>query len=189
MATATSSKGYTVAKTLPRDLAASLGRMIALHSLLEDRVSNCLYKVAGVNAKIGRVAFANPRGSEIVGRIREVSQVTGTELWMSKFPWNKFSNTLDDLQGKRDIFAHSVWLVNRTTKEHVLLVTKGKWDAMPNTRAMSKRIYPEPRLVNASDLRTLRNEINDAIAEAEVLSRLIGISTQVIGYTSPKKSS
>jgi hypothetical protein len=182
-------KGLNEAAGLPRDLAASLGRMIASHSLLEDKLAKCLYRMAGVNLKIGRIAFANPRGSDILDRIQEVSQVTGADHWISAFPWNKFKKTLDDLKTDRDIFAHSVWLVDAATKKYTLVVTKGKWAALPNKRGMSKKIHPEPREVTASDLRSLRREIEKAIEEARTLDRLIQLATQFLGNASPRKSS
>jgi hypothetical protein len=162
--------------------------MIARHSLLEDKLTKCLYRISGVSFKIGRVAFANPRGSDILDRIQEVSQVIGADHWISKFPWNKFKKTLDDLKTDRDIFAHSVWLVDADTKKYTLVVTKGKWAALPNRRGMSKKIYPEPRSVTASDLRVLRSEIEKAIEEAQTLDRLIDIAVQLLGHASPRKS-
>jgi hypothetical protein len=181
-----SKKGLNEAVGLPRDLAASLGRMIARHSLLEDKLAKSLYRLAGVNFKIGRIALANPRGSEILDRMQETSQVTNVNYWMSKFPWNTFKKTLDDLKTKRDTFAHSVWLVDSDTKKYTLIVTKGKWPALPNKPGMSKRIYPEPRPVTPSDLRFLRSEIEKAIKEAETLDRLIQISLQLHDHASPR---
>jgi hypothetical protein len=183
-------KGLHEAVGLPADLAASLGRMIARHSLLENKLATCLYRAARVGAKIGRVAFANPRGSDILERIREVSQVTNLEHWMSKFPWGAFKKTLDDLKTRRDLIAHGVWLRDADTKKYSVIVTGGKWPAAtPNARGMSRRIYPELRLVTPSDLRTLRSDIDKAIEEALTLDRLIQIAVQVHEHASSKKRS
>jgi hypothetical protein len=181
-------KGLRESAALPRDLAASLGRMIASHSLLEDILAKCLYRLSGVDFKTGRVVVGNPRSDQLLERMLEVSDVSGMRHWLSAFPWKSFGKTLVELKNMRDTFAHSVWLVDSKTKKYVLVVTKGKWAALRGHAAMSKRIYPEPRVVTASDLRALRLEIEKAIEEARTLDRTIQIALQVHGYASKQKS-
>lgn len=177
-------KGLKASAALPRDLAASLGRMIASHSLLEDTLSKCLYRLSRVDLKTGRVVVGNPRSDQLLERMLEVSDISGMRHWLSGFPWNSFAKALADLKNRRDIFAHSVWLVDSKTKKYVLIVTKGKWAAPQGHAAMSKRIYPEPREVSASDLRALRAEIEKAIEDAQTLYRTIDLALQIHGHAS-----
>jgi len=172
------SKGIQYAKGLPRDLAVSLGRMISRHSLLEAKLANCLYRLARVDFKIGRVVIGNPRGGDILDRMLELAQILKLDL--SPFPWAKYRKTLDDLKSRRDIFAHSVWMVDPEKMRYMVIVTKGSWPKEPHHQKMSKKIYPEPRYVTASDLRLLRSEIETAIGEVEALDRFVGISLQIL---------
>lgn len=151
--------------------------MIFRHSLLEARLANCLYRLARVEFKIGRVVIANPRGGDILDRMLELAQINKLDL--SPFPWASYKKVLEDLKSRRDIFAHSVWMVDPDTRRYMVIVTKGSWPKEPHKQKMSKKIYPEPRSVTASDLRLLRSEIEKAILEVETLDRFVDISLQV----------
>jgi hypothetical protein len=160
--------------------------MISHHSLLEAKLANCLYRLARVDFKIGRVVIGNPRGGDILDRMQELAQILGLNL--SPFPWTKYRVTLEDLKSRRDIFAHSVWMINPDTKQYMVIVTKGSWPKMPFKQKVSKKIYPEPRYVTASDLRLLRSAIEKAIREVETLDRFVSISLQVLDYALRRKS-
>ena len=175
-----------LAKGLPRDLAASLGRMIARSSLLEIRLAQTLYRLAGVDERVGRITIGNPRGSDILSRMLELAQIRGLNL--SPFPWPEYKKTLDDLKTRRDIFAHSPWIYNSTADRYVLFVTAGKWPKNSATPSLSRRILPEGKEVTAKDLRFLRAEIDKAIIQAESLDRFVQLSLQAGDGASTRKS-
>lgn len=172
---------------LPTPLAASLGRMIARHSYLELTLATALYRLAGVSHKVGRVAIANPRGSDILNRMLELAEIF--ELKLHPFPWNQYKSTLDDLKKRRDIFAHSAWVYNRQVRRYFLYVTSGKSQPKEGAPGRSRKIHPEGVPASIADLRTLRKEIEKAIGEAETLDRFVQLSLQVRAHSAKKSVS
>lgn len=170
-----------LATGLPTPVAAALGRMIARHSLLELHLSLTLYRLAGVDHMVGRVALGNPRGSDILDRMQELAEIRKATRYLSAFPWSKFKTTLTDLKKRRDWFAHGAIAYNANTKRHVLFVTTGKWEIAPNT-PVSRKIYPEGKPMTVVELRALRAEIEAAIKEALTLDRLIQLALQVMEH-------
>lgn len=173
---------------LPSDIAASLGRMISRFSLLEAILARILYQLVGVDPKRGRVAVGAPRVGDYPKRMQQLAEVIGIDL--SPFPWNAYKKTLDNLKEQRDVFAHSVWLVDVETKKYLIQDTSGNWPAPPNTKPLSRKIVPEGRNVTPSDLRKLRADVDKAIQEAKALARFVRYSLQVhatrLGAASPQ---
>lgn len=165
------------AKGLPNDIAASLGRMISRFSLLEIILSRIMYDLAGVGPKVGRVAMGAPRVGDYPRRMQQLAEILDIDL--SPFPWNEYKKTLENLKVERDVFAHSVWLVNLETGKHIIQETSGVWPASPpNTKPLSKKIMPQGRVVTPDDLRKLRKDIDMAIEQARSLRRFVAMMLQ-----------
>lgn len=167
-----------IANGLPTPIAAALGRMIVAHSILELRLSNAFYSLAGVNFKIGRVVFGNPRTADILDRMWDVAEARNVTKFLAAFPWKPFRKTLEELKKIRDAYAHGVIAYNPLSKGHVLYLMGGK--RQMNNRPVSRRIYPEGTSLTVTELRVVRTEINAAIKEAEVLQRLVNWTLHVV---------
>jgi hypothetical protein len=157
--------------------------MIASHSLLELNLAIVLYKLAGVDQRIGRVALGNPRGSQMLERMLELAEIA--ELDLAPFPWAAYKTTLDDLKKRRDLFAHSPWVYNSNIGAYMIFATSGKWPQGTTPPSRNRRIFPEGMMITAHHLRGLRGEIEKAIEEAERLDRFVQISLQVRASASP----
>lgn len=164
------------AKGLPNDIAASLGRMISRFSLLEIILSRVMYDLAGVGPKVGRVSMGAPRVGDYPRRMQQLAEILDIDL--SPFPWNEYKKTLENLKAERDVFAHSVWLINIETGKHIIQDTSGVWPAAPNTKPLSKKIMPQGRVVTPDDLRKLRKDIDMAIEQARSLRRFVAMMLQ-----------
>jgi hypothetical protein len=170
-----------LATGLPTPVAAALGRMIARHSLLELHLSLTLYRLAGVEGTVGRVALGNPRGSDILDRMLDLAEIRQFTKFLSALPWPKFKATLAGLKKRRDWFAHGAIAYNANTKTHILWVNSGKWEIAPKT-SVSRKIYPEGKTMTVVELRALRAEIEAAIKEALTLDRMVQMAFQIAPY-------
>ena len=171
---------------LSTPIASALGRMVAAHSLLEFQLAHSLYKLAGVSQTIGRVAIPAPRGSEIVERMQQLFDARCFDS--QSFPWSKFRKLLDALKSSRDKFTHGAWLYNKNVRRYILVVTSGNRQKKPfDKESTSRRVRPEGIAVTVSELRSLKAEIEKAIAQAIFLDLLIDSRLQNSQSTWPNK--
>jgi hypothetical protein len=112
---------YPVEIDLPPSVYKGIGKIISIHALLENVVSDLVFLLMKVNAAEGRTAFAYRSAGEQFKLVRKLLDLRGISV--QEFNLNAITDQIDDCCMMRDQLAHGIWV----KKDGVLglRVTKG----------------------------------------------------------------
>ena len=165
---------YKLKTDLPANVYTGMGKIIAAHAILEDRVSLLLFTLMKIDVNVGRTAIGYKAASERFKTAKLLIDLHGITVLV---PLNALENQIKDCCDMRDQFAHGVWLEKGA--EIALRLVKGTYET-PDGKA-DRRFVPEGLIVpdeyydEARDviLSTVRGvmELTDEIADWLTMQR------------------
>lgn len=159
-------------KHLPPEIAAELGQLIPLWTILFWQFVTLACLILNINHKDGRIVLREPRIDEYVSAIEDLCTVrkikTPTKLAKLKAALHKYEE-------KRNLYTHGLWLWAPESKQLFVRLTKGNWSASVGKKSqkVKRRITPEAVPVTAYELKQLRRDIDKAISEVGNATREI----------------
>lgn len=152
---------YPVEIDLPPSVYKGIGKIISIHALLENVVSDLVFLLMKVNAAEGRTAFAYRGAGEQFKLVRKLLDLRGISI--QGFNLNAITDQIDDCCTMRDQLAHGIWI----KKDGVLglRVTKGTFESAEGHR--SRAITPEGMAIPAEYYEQARSIVIDTIAEVQ----------------------
>ncbi|MFZ5675216.1 MAG: hypothetical protein ACOZAM_19855 [Pseudomonadota bacterium] len=105
------SKGVRRTRPLRKDLPAyitrKIGQIITKYAYLDYKLKTLVWKLAGVDETVGRLAIRDPRAVDKLTLCRELLFVRGVSIEDAKF--RSVSRLLQKVESFRDLLAHGVW--------------------------------------------------------------------------------
>ncbi len=161
-----------IAKGLPTNYAASIGRIISRFSYAEWLISYITYKLLNIGPKHGRVAVRTPRVEDGITMIEQLMYLDKIHVSTNIKALKK---ALTDIENERDMLAHGVWIRHPGFRTWHIQVTKGNWKPDPLSPKVSRRIKPEGREIKMAYLKDLRARLETAIKELRELAHQIDV--------------
>jgi hypothetical protein len=156
-----------IAKGLPTNYAASIGRIISRFSYAEWLVLYIVCKLLQIGPKHGRVAVRTPRVEDGITMIEQLMSLDKITVSLNT---NTLKTSLKYIENERDMLAHGVWMRHPGFRTWHIQVTKGNWKPDPLSPKVSRRIKPEGREIKMAYLKDLRKKLETAIADLKQLS-------------------
>ena len=170
-----------IAKGLPTNYAASIGRIISRFAYTEWLISYITYKLLHIGPKHGRVAVRTPRVEDGLTMIEQLMLLDKITISINT---KTLKTALKHLENERDMLAHGVWMRHPGFRTLHIQVTKGNWKPDSLSPAVSRKIKPEGREIKIAYLKDLRKKLETAISDLKQLSRQI----DVVLKSSPQRS-
>lgn len=158
---------------LRQSAAASIGRTIARHSYMQWRQAKILYALLGISIKQGRAAEIRvPSPSGYIRMVRDLLMFHRAALQGFKF--GALKEALEDADLARNILAHSVFLIDKETRQLKIQIVRGNWELEHDVLTVSRALQPEGRTVDRAFLAEQRAAVENGLAGVEALGLLIG---------------
>lgn len=155
-----------IAKGLPTNYAASIGRIISRFSYAEWLISFIAYRLLEIGPKQGRVAVRTPR---VEDGITMIEQLISLNMIRVSTDVKALKTLLKNIENERDMLAHGVWMRHPGFRTWHIQVTKGNWKPDPLSPPVSRRIKPEGREIKIAYLKDLRKKLETAIVDLKQL--------------------
>jgi autonomous glycyl radical cofactor GrcA len=138
---------------------------------MQWRQAKILYILLGISIKQGRAAEIRvPAPSAYIRMVRDLFMFHRATL---RFNFNGFRKAVEAADFARNILAHSVYLVDKQTRELRIQIVRGNWELEHDVVTVSRAIQPEARTVNREFLLEQRAAVEAGIVAVEVLGRLV----------------
>jgi len=171
-----------LARGLPTNIAAQLGRIVALWSQEEHVLRNILANAAGTSIKVVRIAFKEPGTESFANTVRDLLiaedvEITGDGL-------NIVTNALKNAKERRDILAHSQWGYDRGFLG--VQLTRGTWNLGHlgrNPPRVAKKAHPEFLPIDSAYLSETRRQIRTCIRVTRQLDKTVAAIRRTLQET------
>jgi hypothetical protein len=141
--------------SLPLSMYREIGRVAFKFSLLEHQLRQAAYLVAGVDRRIGRVAFRDPRAEDMVEMINDL--IDSKEMKIEHIA-KGFLTKLRKAKTDRDLLCHGLWARNPNTQEIQLITVRGTADT-PREGHIKRKLEPISVTVTVEMIRELTRSI------------------------------
>lgn len=170
---------YPAVVDLPQSVYRGIGKIISIHALLENTVSDLVFVLLKVDRAEGRTALGYRGASEQFKLVRKLLDLRGVVVG-KEFNINAISDQIDDCCTIRDQMAHGIWI----KKDEVigLRVTKGGFQSDEGYR--SRAISPEGFQIPPDYYEQAREIIKSTVAEVQHFT----VEVRSFVQTSPKIS-
>lgn len=155
-----------IAKGLPANYAASIGRIISRFSYAEWLISFITYRLLEIGPKHGRIAVRTPR---VEDGITMIEQLMFLNVIHTSTDVKALKKELKNIENERDMLAHGVWMRHPGFRTWHIQVIKGNWQPDPLSQPISRRIKPEGREIKMAYLKDLRKRLELAITDLKQL--------------------
>jgi hypothetical protein len=169
---------YPIEIDLPQSVYKGIGKIISIHAMLENVVSDLIFVLLKITAAEGRTAFAYRGAGEQFKLVRKLLDLRGIVL--TDFNLNGISDAVDDCCTIRDQMAHGIWV--RRDGILGLRVTKGGFESDEGYR--SRAITPEGMHIPPEYYEKAREIIRSTIAEVQHFTAGVKVALQA----SPERS-
>lgn len=144
---------FPIVVDLPPKVWEGIGKVVAAHAVLENRVQELLFDAMKVDYPQGRVAFENYRDPAVqFGIVRKLFDSWGIQVDINL---EDLESEIRDRTRTRNILAHGVWL-NSAEGKLVLRVTEGQFSTEHGIHV--RAFLPESRIVADDLYDTFRNQ-------------------------------
>jgi hypothetical protein len=152
------------ATAIQTGIAATVGRIVVFHGLLEAKLGRLVQLLAGIDPKVGRIVLRKARGKELIGMMEDVAFALKLDL---KTDLTKLQETINRLKGERDLIAHGVWI--KRGKQLYIQVTSGLHPLEGTPHNTDAKIDPTKKAVTQEWLSALLRDIKGASRAADRL--------------------
>jgi hypothetical protein len=151
-----------IAKGLPTQIAAGVGRVIVRWAYQEMLLRLIATNAANVNIKTGRIALRDPKNEEFGVFLSDILFVEGLAPQTSS---RHLAATLAKAKQRRDLIAHSVWVRDEKSNQLGVQELRGTWDQgqYPNAPRITKKMRPAFRVIDLHYLRETKSMIDETI--------------------------
>jgi hypothetical protein len=169
----------TLARGLPSNVAASIGRTIARHAYLDWVLASIIHNLLGISIKQGRVAVRLPMARTYVTMVKDLMTFLGISVTVNL---NSLYKSLEKADGARNSLAHSIFMRDEAKKLKIQLV-RGSWEFGQEYETVKRVLMPEGRDVTREFLKQQRAHVESALSIAlqlhrEVKSQLRALSEE-----------
>lgn len=173
---------FPIALKLPSHINEGIGKVVAAHGVLENRVQELLFDLMKVGYPQGRVAFEYRHPAQMFGIIRRLLDLWGIQVDANL---EDFESEIRRRSRERDKLAHGVW-VKLPSGDLGLRVTEGqiKTDAGIHDRAY----LPEVQEVPEDYFKNTRTEIMATAIKVGDLQKVVKRALQALTEKSPQQS-
>lgn len=157
---------------LPQNIAASLGRIVALWSQEEHILRNILANAAGTSIKAVRISFKEPGTEAFANTVRDLLMIENIEITGTGL--NDVAKALKDAKERRDILVHSQWGYDLGILG--VQCVRGSWDIghlVKKPPRIAKKVLPEFLPVDSVYLSDTRRMIQKCIRMTRQLDRRV----------------
>ncbi len=158
-----------VTKSLPDDIARSIGRTVARHSYLEWVLGEVLYSLLEISIKQGRAVVHRPQPRQYAAAIEGLYKFHKLD---TPFKFDRLARSLERADAARDTLVQSVFMRDSDRKDSPVYLVRGSWSLGLDLESVSRDAWPETPAVSAALLAGLREDVEDAVERAEVLRSL-----------------
>jgi hypothetical protein len=146
---------------LPQALTREIGKIVTRWAFLEYQIQAFIWDLAGVDQRVGRLAMREPRITDRWDVMLDLAALQGVKVDTKQL--SSFKTGLNELQSKRDLFAHGVWTKPKGKGRpwHVILA-RGNHARDVEIPHRNRRISPEGVSVSAEQLRIIADRIETA---------------------------
>jgi len=135
--------------------AREIGRFISLYSTIECALQQLLFKIAGISPAVGRLIIRDFRSTEYFEVVKKLKKISN----ISSIPdLSKIKKAVEELNEKRNNFAHGVWVIDPQTNIRLLRLERGSWEQIPSVDKVSRKHKPEAISVSLEDLKALNKK-------------------------------
>jgi hypothetical protein len=125
---------------LSSEILQEIGRVIVLHSHLEELIARTVFTLVGIDPKRGRIAIRVSGGKEVLTTITDLALIAGIKI---ETDLSLLRECLDTVKTQRDQLAHGIWLRDDEGRLYLRILT-GSWQPTPKMIGKIKRkISPE----------------------------------------------
>jgi hypothetical protein len=154
-----------VARGLPNQIAAGIGRIIALWSEQEVMMQLILKNATGTQIKTARIALRQPAIEEYPTVLQDVLFVEGLAPRQNI---RQLGKQLKDAKERRDLLAHSLWV--RDSGELGIQWIRGTPDHKPWEPRVTRKMRPQFKPMDATYLRETREMISATLKTSRELN-------------------
>jgi hypothetical protein len=160
-------KYYPLEIELPLGVYKGIGKIISVHAMLENVVSDLVFILMKVSHAEGRTAFAYRSASEQFKLVRRLLDLRGIAIPGSDL--NALTDNITYCCEMRDQMAHGIW----ARKDGVLglRLTKGVFESKEGSR--SRAITPQGMAVPREYFEEARTLIKDTIKQVQNFTVLV----------------
>lgn len=158
-----------VVHNLPDDLAAGIGRVMAVYTRIEHNLSSIASLLLQLNKAEMRIALRMPRA---VDRLELVLDLFAIKAITVDIDAAQLNTEIAHVAARRDWLAHGLWLKHPENGKIYLRLTRGKWDA--NSAAgipINRPIYPQSIEFSAADCMALVEKCEAVLEKIDELGR------------------
>lgn len=159
----TASHQLTPKEWLEPELYGAIGLVVSKHAYLETMLQHIIYDLVGVDDVVGRIAIREPRTSERLTLIEELSAYK--EITLEQNIVSLLRKDLPKVAALRDNLAHGIFFQHPDTGETLIRELGGRWQPPGvNKGSVKKRIHPPASKANADKIAEIAAIISAMIA-------------------------
>lgn len=151
----------------PRDdISRAIGRIVARHSYLEWILGQVLFGLLEISIKQGRAVVQRPNPRQYAAAVQGL--YTFHKL-PDKVNFTRLAEALERAKAARDTLANSVLMSDPGTRSSPVYLVRGSWSRGSDLESISQDAWPETPIATASYLARLRDDVENAVKQAERL--------------------
>ena len=148
-------------RTLPADLAAAVGAVVARHAYLDWLLGQVMYSLMEISIKQGRVIMKLPRPRVYIAAVKELFEFHGLE---TRFDFEALAKKLEAADRARRELTRSVYMCDTDSKGSRILLARSHWDPGPGGE-----LQPELEELDRNLLAAKRKVVDEAVRSAQKL--------------------
>jgi hypothetical protein len=161
---------------LPAPMCREIGRIMVRWAHLESHVQGLVWLLLELDAPKGRIAVRDPRVSEKLDMIRELTALRGMTLDLTLF--KSIRTRAEELSRTRDLVAHGLWVYIESHGEWRVQDSRGHWPKDPalvrsGAPQGSRRIETEAVLMTVDKLISTVANIKALFADIKTLQTTV----------------
>jgi hypothetical protein len=145
---------------LPASMTREIGRIVVRWAYFEWYLQTIIWRLTGVDERIGRLAIKDPRITERLALLRDLAALRGIVL--NERVYSELQRTTRIAAERRDMAAHGVW--RRSTDDWAVQWTRGTYpQGHSDKHDSSRKIAPEAFHADPTALRSVSDAIEKLI--------------------------
>lgn len=148
----------TFTRELPHEFMQLIGQAVVNWAFLEMRLQELVFRALGVSNEQGRLAVKNMRAHEMAELAIELTKLRG-----HTFPAEFAPDAIQELEARRNLLAHGVWIQHDETYALRDLTGTTRIQGVK----VKKKVQPAGIPITADALQNLVEQIQQAIADTQ----------------------